>query len=371
MTETATPRILVIEDEPEILDLVSDELACAGYVVVKADNGVDGYQAILRERPDLVLSDVTMPGMTGFEMVERLRRDHPDLAAMPVIFLTALADGKDVVQGRKLGADEYLTKPIDFDLMLAAVQSRLRTSATVADAAEHERERIRSTFLTVVPEELREPLNVIMGFADLIRHDPPDSKQAVAEYADTIKEAAQRLLATVNDIIDIAAIGRGTLSVSDDTVDVARLLGAVSGLVSERACIKEVSLSIEAPPGVRVRADQRLLQQAVLHLVSNAVAFTPSGGKVRITGSRLQSGDVVIGVLDNGVGIHPNHLKRLMAPFEQGDASRKRRHDGLGLGLALTRGYCQALQGALLIDSKPGKGTIARIRLPKERVLSA
>jgi len=124
MSETM-PRILCIEDDGETASLIAEELIDRGYAVDIAHNGQDGLAAIFRERPDLVLSDVTMPGMSGFEVLERLTGVAPRFANMPFIFLTALADRDHELRGRRLGADDYVTKPVDFDILEAIVRTRL------------------------------------------------------------------------------------------------------------------------------------------------------------------------------------------------------------------------------------------------------
>ena len=118
-------KILCVEDEAEIREDIVEELGDAGFETIEAVNGLDGLEAIKGLRPDLVLCDVTMPVMNGFELMSTLRENHPEFAEMPVVFLSALADRKDVIAGRKLGADDYLTKPIDYEILIVTVESRL------------------------------------------------------------------------------------------------------------------------------------------------------------------------------------------------------------------------------------------------------
>lgn len=117
--------ILYIEDEADLRSLVVEELQEFGYETLEAANGVDGLHAILKHKPDLVLCDVTMPKMTGFELLSVLRKEHPEMASMPFMLLTALSGREDVVAGQKLGADDYLSKPVDFDLLMTTIRSRL------------------------------------------------------------------------------------------------------------------------------------------------------------------------------------------------------------------------------------------------------
>ncbi|MBL4756293.1 MAG: response regulator [Rhizobiales bacterium] len=119
-------KILVVEDELIIRNDIVEELECQGYDVLQACDGAEGLASIIANKPDIVLSDITMPKMNGHEMLITLRNNHPDLADIPIVFLSALADRQDIIKGKLLGADDYLTKPIDYEMMLATVNSRLR-----------------------------------------------------------------------------------------------------------------------------------------------------------------------------------------------------------------------------------------------------
>ena len=122
----ATILILCVEDEADIRGDIVEELRDAGYATVEAANGREGLEAMAEHKPDLVLCDITMPEMNGYEMLTSLRDNHPELADLPFVFLSALADRKDIIAGRQLGADDYVTKPVDFGMLLAMVESRLR-----------------------------------------------------------------------------------------------------------------------------------------------------------------------------------------------------------------------------------------------------
>ncbi len=125
----ATILILCVEDEADIRSDIVEELRDAGYETVEAANGREGLEAIEKRKPDLVLCDITMPQMTGYQMLTALRDNHPEYADLPFVFLSALADRKDILAGRQMGADDYVTKPVDFEMLLATVESRLRQVA--------------------------------------------------------------------------------------------------------------------------------------------------------------------------------------------------------------------------------------------------
>lgn len=144
--------ILCIEDEVHLRELIAEDLEASGHQIYQARDGVEGMQVVLRHKPDLVVSDITMPRMDGIEFVKTVRSDHPDLAEMPVIFLTALTDRSDMLDGIQNGADDYLTKPIDFELLQLKVQSALRQSSRMIERKNVEQVKLYNA-LTTAPEE--------------------------------------------------------------------------------------------------------------------------------------------------------------------------------------------------------------------------
>lgn len=151
-SEVDMTTILCIEDETLIRRDIALELKDAGYDIVEAENGEEGLNKVLKHTPDLILCDINMPVMDGYEFLKKLRRDHPEYARIPIIFLTAYSQRDQVIEGKKMGADDYITKPVDFDAMLATVESRLRQIALIGEQDE-KRERIVENFF----HDLRSP----------------------------------------------------------------------------------------------------------------------------------------------------------------------------------------------------------------------
>ncbi len=165
--------ILCVEDEPDIRHDIVEELQDAGFATIEAANGEVGLLEIRKHKPDLVLCDIAMPVMSGFELLVAVKENQAELSGIPFIFLSALANQEDIVKGKRLGADDYLVKPIDFDLLLVTVESRLRQvkkleALRLSKVQAETADRAKSEFLANMSHELRTPLNAIIGFSEII-----------------------------------------------------------------------------------------------------------------------------------------------------------------------------------------------------------
>ena len=239
---------------------------------------------------------------------------------------------------------------------------RLRAEALRAE----ESSRAKSRFLSAMSHELRTPLNLILGFSDILR--TPDGGAAdprQRSFAEDIHEAGSYLLDLINDILDMSKIEAGKYELRIGGVAVYRLIEDTARLVrqqaGERALILDLDLSPDLPP--RIRADGRALRQVLLNLLANALKFTHAGGRITIK-ARACDSRLEIAVSDTGIGIPADALPRLGQPFEQIDNALNRRHQGTGLGLALSKSLVELHDGRLTIESEPGQGTTVTMSLP-------
>jgi signal transduction histidine kinase len=229
--------------------------------------------------------------------------------------------------------------------------------------------RIKSEFLTNMSHELRTPLNAVLGFSELIRDQAVDAN--ASEYATEINRAGRHLLDMINDLLDLSKIEAGRYELSDDVVDIGRLVRSCIAMLKPRAIEGGVQID-NATVALRValRADTRALKQIVLNVLSNAVKFTPREGMVSIGIERSDAGLTLV-VTDTGIGIDPSVRAILCQPFRQADASISRKFGGTGLGLAISQKLL-ALHGAtLMLDSTQGQGTTVRMTFPAERIVEA
>lgn len=230
----------------------------------------------------------------------------------------------------------------------------------------------RGEFLATMSHELRTPLNAIIGFSDIIRRELFGAIQnpKYAEYARDIHESGSHLLAIINDILDLAKADNGKLDLSEEEFDAAEMLRTCVRMCEMRADSAGVQLVLAGvQQAVQIVADERLLLQIVLNLITNAIKFTPEGGTVRVQISAHPANGIAFRVNDTGIGIAPENLERVLRPFEQVEASYSRRHGGLGLGLPYSKRLTELHGGSLELESQLGKGTTVTVRLPPWRLV--
>ncbi|BFM41072.1 response regulator [Synechocystis sp. LKSZ1] len=412
--------ILVVDDIPSNLEVLSQILRQAGYQIRVEVDGSQVLTQVKMARPDLILLDVMLPGLDGFTVCQQLQA-QAETQDIPIIFMTALDQPEDKVRGFRLGAVDYITKPFQEEEVLARVKLHLQlaqltakltqqnqalekevamrtaelfqalqelkeTQADLQQAHEELGEytaslartnRLKDEFLANMSHELRTPLNSILGLADALgdRCFGPITDQQ-QEVLTTITQNGHRLLALIESILDLSGLSTGTLCLRCDRVSLRQLcLGALE-LVETLAQKKGLVLTLELPPALTalyIQGDEARLRQALYHLLHNAVKFTPEGGRVCLRlrlEARENSPDpehpnwLSLSVEDTGIGISEVEQDSLFQNFIQLSGGLNRSHSGLGLGLALTKQIVRLHGGKVRVHSVTGKGSCFTICLP-------
>jgi signal transduction histidine kinase len=393
------PSALVVEDDPDMSRHVADVLAHEFRVTTAAD-GEEGLRQAEALRPDVVVSDVTMPRMGGEQLVAALRRD-PALSATPIVFLTAREDEALRVRLLRGGASDFVVKPFlpeelrararnlarvkrsndvlagelatrgqDLEAAAREVARRKRDLELAVDTARVAREQaerasqVKSTFLQMASHELRTPLTAMRLSIDLLRADKGRTlTDRQRDHVRRIDDSSRRLLALIESLLEYTRVETGRLVVRPAPVDLRALAAEVVDEVLPQAQKKLLSLEL-APAGAvpAIETDPRLVRLVLLNLVVNAVKYTDSGD-VRVEVSHRE-GRHVLAVQDSGAGIPLADQARIFEPFEQLGADLSRGAPGVGLGLSLVRGIVDALGGEIRVESAPGKGTTFRVTLP-------
>ena len=234
--------------------------------------------------------------------------------------------------------------------------------------------RTKSEFLASMSHELRTPLNAIIGFSDIMGEEMlgPLGNAQYQGYTQDISESARHLLALINDILDAAKIEAGQMSLAEEVVNPRSLMESVRRLVAPRAERANLSLELRMPDSVpALCADKTKLKQILINLISNAVKFTPEGGRIELRAEAAENGEFLFMVGDSGIGIEADDIARAMAPFGQVDSRLSRKFDGTGLGLPLAKSLTELHGGSFDLVSQPGIGTTVTVRLPASRVLAS
>ena len=375
----ATPRILYIEDNPESRALVRSVLEPRGFDVLEASDGIAGIDLAISSHPDLILCDIQLPGIDGYETATRLR-SYKGLDGCPIVVLTSHGD-----RGLSLsvGADGFIEKPIDVEKFpqqlreflkgkrekLRGIEERRylreysqalveRLEATVreltaANTRLRAAARSKNEFMQNLSHELATPLTPILGYLKILRGGKmgplTDSQQKVI---DSIHVAADRLSRTIDNLVDFATLEGGGQTIHAEQFSPAELIGPVVEDQKAKAKGRKVHLvvSLEATePGC---GDVRKLRQALSNLIDNAIKFSPHGSEVlvRVTS---EGGTLVFEVYDQGEGFLPNEAERVFEPFFHADRVGDERAPGAGLGLPVAKQIIEAHGGRVFLESPP------------------
>jgi len=250
-----------------------------------------------------------------------------------------------------------------------AVRAEAEAARDEAEAAN----RSKSDFLAVMSHELRTPLNSILGFSEIIKDQlfGPIGTPRYADYAADIMESGEHLLGVINDILDLSKIEAGHMELNEEPVDLLTVMQDATNLVQERAAAKGILLKISLPHDLpMIRADGRLIRQMLINLLANAVEHTLKGGWIAVTAERGDKGGIAVAVADNGVGIAPEDLPRVVKPFHTKSEQISGKSRGTGLGLPLVKSLIERHGGEFHIESTPGTGTMVVLTFPASRVIN-
>ena len=369
--------VLVVDDDPVVRSLVRATLENDGFGVIEATDGIEGCELYEKHRPDLLLVDVVMPRMDGYELCRELRR-HAHSAYVPIVVATSLDDVPSIARAYDAGATDFVPKPINWLVLNHRVRYILRASRAfeelrrnqqgliaARDAAEAAN-RSKSEFLANMSHELRTPLNAIIGFSGMMSDrmfGPMNDKYS--EYAGLIGDSGRHLLAIISDILEVAKSDANRLVLAEEQVDLGRVTTLSLTIVDEMARKAGVDYESEIEePLPRLIGDSAKLTQILVNLLSNAIKFTPTGGRVRLRIGKRSEGGVTFRVKDTGIGMSPDQLPIALAPFGQVDSGLNRKYSGVGLGLPLTKRLVELHGGTIEIASEPGVGTEVSVHLP-------
>ncbi len=361
--------VLVVDDDPGILETVCLILEEAGYRALQASGGEAALSVAGTIRPDLLVSDVSMPGMDGFSFCECVR-SRPHLSQVPFIFLTGKGGRSDIRKGMVLGADDYLVKPFEPEELLAAVRARLARADEVHAFVDKASADLKAMVVRVLTHELRTPLSLILGYTDLLETEGVEvSEQDLGMILHGLNTGTRRLLTISEDLLLLSRLESGLFAkdIEQAPCQTREPDGAVRDETEQsqgKASARGVSLDLcLRTPGATIAVDQAWLTDITRRLVDNAIKFSKKeGGRVSLT-TQLDTEFWTLEVADNGVGIRREALPWIFDAFRQADRD-KMEQQGAGLGLAVVRALAEVHGGRVKVESELGKGSRFTVYLP-------
>lgn len=368
---TEGASVLIVDDIPKNLQLLAKLLDEEGYNIAAVNKGTQVILSAKKFRPDLILLDVMMPDKNGFEVCRELKKE-PDLKSIPVVFLTGKAEQKDIVEGLRIGGADYVTKPFNSEELLARVETHVllkRSKDKILEQNEHllSLNKTKDKIYSVIGHDLRGPINAITGFSELLllhfeNHSEDDS---VIKKLRIIRQSTLNVSRLLNNLLSWARTQTGDLSLLIKEFSVEEVVQKTIDLLSLAATGKGIEIYFDPAPFPEVRGDEQMIATIVRNFLSNAIKFCNAGDRIELI-LQQDSGSWSISVKDEGAGMPEEIRQKLfnadMHPSTTGTAHEK----GTGLGLMLCKKLAEMHGGSILVESRPGEGSVFTLRVPFE-----
>ena len=373
MTDLSDRTVLVVDDTETNLDVLVETLG-EHFEVSVATDGESALELAAAHPPDLILLDIMMPGMNGFEVCEHLKKT-PELASIPVLFISALTDAVDKLKGFEVGGLDYIAKPFNPREVLARVTTHLELAraretletqhAELQSSYERlrELEELRDSLTHMVVHDMRAPLTGAMGYVGILQMDPGKGPPIpVQEMLEQTEACLHNLNDMMNTLLDVSRLESGEMPLDIQNCDLERACRKAvknMGAIPEQKAIRVK----HADPAVVVQGDPEIIRRTVQNLLSNAVRFSPNGGEV-VVSLESSSGAGWVHVRDHGPGVPPEFRDKIFEKFGQVEGRRHGEVHTVGLGLAFCKLAVEAHGGSISVDNSEGGGSVFSFATP-------
>jgi len=360
--------ILVVDDNQENLKVVSNLLKGKGYQIALSMNAENAYNVLQTNQVDLILLDVMMPGEDGYSLCRRIKQEA-HLAEIPVIFLTALTDTNDLLEGFKAGGVDYITKPFRREELLARVKSHVELSQAKRNILEQAEliqqiNRTRDRMYSVISHDIKSPFANISMMISMIADgylevDSDDFREIIENLNYSTKETYTLL----ENLLQWTRTQTGNLETHPETVSVLDLVENSLGFVSMNAEHKEISIEVDVAERIKLHVDPNMIKSVIRNLLSNAIKFTHNGGVIKLT-TEQNDEHIALLISDNGVGMNEEQMNNLFKENIFSTTAGTGNEKGSGLGLHLVYDFTRRNGGQIKVQSQPDEGTTFRIEFP-------
>lgn len=360
------PSILVVDDTPANLQLLVGMLQECGYAVRPVTNGVRALRAVRSAPPDLILLDITMPDMDGYEVCRRLKED-PATREIPVLFISALTETEDKLRAFQAGGVDYVSKPFQFEEVEARVRTHLELGRQKRELRGNyarllELERLRDSLTHMIVHDMRTPLLTMQLSIGLLRDVLKDESPESGELVDNAQHGVNQLVEMAEQMLAVSRMEAGKMELRRQRIDLAAMVAEV--VAASRLLVGSRRIILTTPRPAWAECDPDLVRRVIGNLVGNALKFTASTGTIEVT-ITLELRAVRVAVKDDGPGIAPEHHQRIFAKFGRIEG-RATDRPGYGLGLTFCKMAVEAHGGQIGLESAPGQGSTFWCTLPTE-----
>jgi signal transduction histidine kinase len=362
--DDAKPNILVVDDEMgprESLKMILNPY----YNVYTADRGVQAVEMLKQFPVDLVTLDLKMPGFSGISVLEKVKQHDPDIEA---IIITGYGSLDTAIEGLRLGAFDYISKPFDVNHILALVRRGLERRN-----AKSQLRQVKSDFLSNISHELRTPLSVVVGFVYLLLNQVigklTEEQQKILE---TVYRNSEELLELIDNVLWMTSLNSGDAQATLEKFDARDLVNETMKRFEKSIREKGLELDVQmTDDDVTIVSDRAKVERVFQNVFNNAIKFTSEGAIAVKVHPSAQRDSVELEIIDTGIGIEESKIDSIFEPFHQADNSTRRSYSGLGIGLTVARRMAELVGGKLTVSSKPGVGTRVIMTFPSQAAAAA
>lgn len=367
------PNIIIVDDVPDNLKILGNILKFEGYKVRPVPNGMMALKVAEMKKPDLILLDIMMPDMDGFEVCRRLK-GNPKMFDVPVIFISALNDTGNIVKALKSGGVDFITKPFQAEEVIVRVKTHLDLYMQSKRLEKQSKElqdlvATKDKFFSIIAHDLRGPLGGFMQLTEMMAVEfneftSDQQKEMIVE----LSQSSRSIYNLLENLLEWSRMQQGQTAFRPEEINLRELLSECINALTDSIRYKSIQLNVDITDAQKVTADKNMIQSVIRNLVSNAVKFTPSGGKVNISADLSENNTLVFVVRDTGIGMNNMMISNLFQinanirrPGTEGEQST-------GLGLLLCKEFVEKHGGELWVESEEGKGTAFYFTIPENKL---
>ena len=361
-------KVLVVDDSKLINSYIIEILSTNKYFTYSAYSGSEALQLLKSEIPDLILLDVVLPDITGFEVYIEILKDN-STKDIPVIFLTGSSDAENIRKGLELGAIDYISKPfkdIELSLKIANHFKTINANKLLKEYSK-ELEELNSTknkFFSIIAHDLKNPLHVLMGLSEALVDDVQHFDiETIRQAAEGINSTSKKTFNLLENLLEWSRMQTGKLKAKPEKIYCNRIVESVEPLFYDVAKSKSIRLIFEVDEDVAIYADEDMMKTVLRNLISNAIKFTYPNGEIRINIKKAADFCEIV-VADTGTGIDPAHVDKIFRIDSSLSKAGTANETGTGLGLLLCKEFIEKNNGIIRVESQLGKGSRFIITMP-------